>query len=139
MIKQLALGFLIFMGCILTCEAKTITIYTWQDANGVVHYSQMMPKDIDYTTMDIREPVPPAIEKVEFEDKKSSPSLLTDLDKQTYDNCKKSQENLRVLAEFDDVKLIDEQGNETLLTEADKTLHKQLAEKKVKLYCQATL
>ena len=139
MIKQLALGFLIFMGCILTCEAKTITIYTWQDANGVVHYSQMMPKGIDYTTMDIREPAPPVIEQVEFEDKKSSPSLLTDLDKQTYDNCKKSQENLRVLAEFDDVKLIDEQGNETLLTEADKTLHKQLAEKKVKLYCQATL
>ncbi|OUL59422.1 DUF4124 domain-containing protein [Pseudoalteromonas ulvae] len=139
MIKQFALGFLIFIGGMQTCDAKTITIYTWQDANGIMHYSQMMPEGIDFTTMDIREPTPPKVEKNIPQVKENAPSLLTDLDKQTQDNCKKSQENLRVLAEFDNIKLIDEQGNETLLTEADKVLHQQLAEKKVKLYCQAIL
>ncbi|ATC95388.1 DUF4124 domain-containing protein [Pseudoalteromonas tunicata] len=133
------LGIVILLSSSLYVSAKTIRVYTWTDAKGIVHYSQIMPEHSSYQEFEIKEPVNLTLPTTEMLFDEAKPTLVEELDKRSEDYCEKSRHNLNVLENFGEITAIDESGQEKILSSADKLEHIELAQKRIKMFCEATL
>ncbi|SFC85997.1 DUF4124 domain-containing protein [Pseudoalteromonas denitrificans] len=133
MYKAIIVCFLLTCGYSTNVFSQTITIYKWTDAKGIEHFSYIMPKDAQYTTFEMKKPPPRKIK--ETEEAVAPESLSEQLAEQAKLNCEKAQDNLKVLADYSQVKFVDKSGKEQILTAKDKAEYTKLAEKRVALFC----
>ena len=136
-IKYLAMA--ILLSASLHVSAKTLRVYTWTDDKGIVHYSQMMPEQVGYQEFEMKEPAHNAVPTNDILFDEAKPTLTEELDKRSEDYCKKARPNLNVLDNFEKITAIDENGQEKALSNEDKLEHIELAKKRIKMFCEATL
>ena len=128
--------------------AKEIAIYRWVDANNVVHFSQNLPKNDNYTQLNTVSSFKALSKEARLEksmqknaeDKRQKQQDDTATNKDTFEkNCQSAQLNIKMLSSFDEVLITEENSDGTKTDRAlnDKEKKETLAlnKKHIDLYC----
>ncbi|MCL1142426.1 DUF4124 domain-containing protein [Shewanella gaetbuli] len=132
---------------ILAFSAFSAAIYTWTDANGVVHYSQQPPKGVNATIISSEDLQPKKIGtktptrfndgSVEESDLARSAKLIKEKDAQQAKSiCDNAKHSLDLLNTYTRLTKTDDSGEEVTMTEEDKQSARAENEQRIKLFCQ---
>ncbi|MGZ9899306.1 DUF4124 domain-containing protein [Shewanella gaetbuli] len=132
---------------ILAFSAFSAAIYTWTDANGVVHYSQQPPKGVNATIISSEDMQPKKIGtktptrfndgSVEESDLARSAKLIKEKDAQQAKSiCDNAKHSLDLLNTYTRLTKTDDSGEEVTMTEEDKQSARADNEQRIKLFCQ---
>lgn len=132
----------------MSTMANDIAIYRWIDENNVVHFSQQLPQNNNYSQLTTfasykakqqseNTQLPSIDEQLTQHDKKQAEIL--EKNKVIADkNCKAALLNLKMLNSFSKVTTLDSNGKNHVLTDEEKKAKITLSNKHVDLYCNKT-
>lgn len=120
-------------------SAADITIYRWVDENNVAHFSQKQPEHDNYTTMTMANTQAPSPAPIENE-KINNENEQVDEDKEfiakeNNKRCEEAKANLTTLENHKQVKYIDSDGKQHVLSKSDKEEQTVMTKKQIELYC----
>jgi len=135
-----------------TVSAKNIAIYRWVDKDKVVHFSQNLPQDHEYTELSTVSSFK-ALSKSERQalaDVDKAEQAVAEIEKQQNEitaknkatfakNCKAARLNIKMLNTLDDIHINEEQSDGSIgsrpLTAAEKQEKLALSKRHEGLYC----
>jgi vacuolar-type H+-ATPase subunit I/STV1 len=129
--------------------AKNIAIYRWIDENNVVHFSQHLPTDDNYSQLttvssynaktkqqhERTNSMPPVNEQITRHEKELA-EIQAKNKEITANNCKAAQLNMKMLNSFNQIMTTDDDGKNRLLTDKEKKSQLELSKKHITLYCK---
>lgn len=127
--------------------ASDITIYRWVDENNVVHFSQQLPQDDQYSQLSTfasykakqlseSKQLPPVDDQLSDYEKRQKE--ISDKNKAiAIKNCEAAQLNLKMLNSFDKVTTLDANGKNHVLTDDERKAKVVLSNKHINLYCKS--
>ena len=141
---------LVFLSVFITATAQanmstknTVKVYRWMDSKGVVTFSEYRPEKSSYVELEIEgDRVLKGKEQVSNLNNKSIESnddsavAVKELNTQAKVYCEKAQHNLKVLASFKNVRVLDENGNPKILNKSDVDQQRKLANRQIELFCK---
>lgn len=129
-------------------NAKDIAIYRWVDKNNVVHFSQNLPKNDDYTQLTTVSSFKALSkeERIALKEKEASEKNQQEGQEQVIANeetfkrnCKAAKTNIKMLNSFNEVLITEENSDGTttnrVLSDQEKQAQLELSKKHVDLYC----
>lgn len=129
----------ICMTALLLCAplAHAEKFYKWQDAEGVWHYSNKPPKDVQAQALRVHsKPATVSEEEVAAAEAADKAETARELSGADSANCKRVQENLRVLLNNSQVKKDkDGDGQEEILSEDEHLAEVSATRKQVEKFC----
>ncbi len=132
-----------------TVTAKDIAIYRWVDKNNVVHFSQNLPKDDNYTQLTTVSSFK-ALSKKErqtLKERDAAEKILAEekeqlvANEETFKrNCQAAKDNIKMLSSFSEVLITEENSDGTttnrVLSDQEKQEQLALSKKHMELYCR---
>ncbi|QBG35331.1 DUF4124 domain-containing protein [Litorilituus sediminis] len=129
--------------------AKDIAIYRWVDKNNVVHFSQNLPKDDNYTQLTTVSSFK-ALSKKErqaLKERDAAEKVLAEekeqlvANEETFKrNCQAAKDNIKMLSSFNEVLITEENSDGTttnrVLSDQEKQEQLALSKKHMGLYCR---
>lgn len=112
--------------------AEDITVYTWVDEKGIVHYEQNQPIEKDYSELKIKPNKPSsnltqnAKDLTEEERSKAEAAV----------RCTTAKDNLDTLSGFANIEVDEGNGKTRRLSEKEKRQQLELTQKQVDVYCK---
>ena len=132
-----------------TVIAKDIAIYRWVDKNNVVHFSQNLPKDDNYTQLTTVSSFKALSkeERLALKEKDAAEKELAEekdqlvASEETFKrNCQAAKDNIKMLSSFNEVLITEENSDGTttnrVLSDQEKQEQLELSKKHMELYCR---
>lgn len=139
-------GFLLASGLLVASLsvasiAKEGQVYTWRDSNGVVHYGERPPKDVQAKPVKTRtghsDPTPSQTAPATQQQSATTPPQDASSTKLLDPNrCAQAQANLKLLNTVARIKMPDENGNMAFLTEEDKAKQREVMQAVIDQACE---
>lgn len=122
--------------------AMAAKVYTWKDQNGVVHYGERPPKDVQAKLINARtghsDPTPAQIAAA-LPAPESQPAVQADQQAQSFkdpDRCKIARENLEMLNTVALIKMPNADGVMAPLTEEGKSQQRLATQRVIDQACE---
>lgn len=130
--------------CIATLSisqgAIAAKVYTWKDQNGVVHYGEHPPKDVQARLINARtghsEPTPAQIAAAQPTESPAEEQIQQAQSFKDPDRCKVARENLEMLNTVAMIKMPNADGVMIPLTEEDKVQQRIATQKVIDQACE---
>jgi Domain of unknown function (DUF4124) len=123
----------------LTISVPAQEIYSWQDKNGGIKYSDKIPKYIkiqDVTKIGTgQKNAFKSIEQIARDEGKTVYQQQQELEKISKGNCDVATQNLKVLSAFKQITQLDSNGNEVILSDKEKAQQISLIKKQIEIFC----
>jgi hypothetical protein len=144
-IKYILTGFLL-VTITKGASAESVTIYRWVDKNDIVHFSQYQPEQGSFTEMNVANADPvesslslspsPVDMKNTIKSIDKPPSTEESFESEMNDKCQEAQTNVTTLKSFDNVQILDNEGNKSMLTLQQKQQQLKMNLKRIDVYCE---
>ena len=136
---------LLLIGLLLASSqafANKIKVYKWVDEKGVVTFSEYRPQEKDYIELEIDgdRVVGGNNEALDYDlsglqENKTEEGVVEELNLKAQEYCQKAKHNLNVLDSFKQVRVLDDEGEPQVLSEADTLQQRRLAHRQIELFC----
>ena len=140
----------LFIGILLlsftnVAGAEKLKIYKWLDDKGVVTFSEYRPETYDYEELEISGDIVEGnisdkssynFSYSQLNNNKPPADAVSTLNQQANDYCEKAKHNINILESFEDVKIIDADGNPSTMSKEEVEQQKKLANRQIELFCR---
>lgn len=138
--KYLAIiGFLFTSLAVSQSALSSDKVYTWTDAQGVVHYGERPPKDTKATLIRTRtghsDPTPEAVPATPQDSAAQQPQQTIAVEKDAQ-QCTAARQNLTTLTGYARVKIADANGETRYLSEEEKQQKMDETQKVIDQVCE---
>lgn len=124
----------------LSQSAMAAKVYTWKDKNGVVHYGERPPKDVQATLINARtghsEPTPAQIAASQPKPAPTEAAREQVASLKDPVRCATAKENLEILNTVARIKTTNAEGIAVILTEEDKAQQRITTQKVIDQACE---
>ncbi|NNC96781.1 MAG: DUF4124 domain-containing protein [Gammaproteobacteria bacterium] len=105
-------------------------VYTWVDKEGVQNYADVPEEDSELLKFSYTD------KENEAEEQSPEESLKDKKQARQKKNCDNARRNLEALTEFDQITRIDADGNEEVLSEAEKIQQRKKEQRYLAVFCE---
>jgi hypothetical protein len=128
---------------LLSSEANAVKIkvYKWVDEKGVVTFSEYRPESKDYEEIEVEgdrligKDQGLDYDLSSLQPKKVKGEVVEELNQQAAKYCEKARHNMKVLDSFNNVRLLDEDGNPKVLSKEEVMEQRRLANRQIEMFC----
>lgn len=123
-------------------SANKIKVYKWVDKNGVVTFSEYRPPETEYIELEIEgdRVIGGQSENLDYDlsglqRENEDEGVVDELNQKATEYCEKAKHNLSVIDSFNNVRVLDENGQPKVLSQDEISQQRRLANRQIELFC----